>query len=223
MNSELSNKNEAEESNRINVNYLTLRKYLGGLGVALPIALIIGNGFKLEESISHYYYTGMSVVFTGVLIAFGLFLISYKGYPKENDEIVSDNAITNIAGFLAITVALVPTACSYCDAGVPNGHDDTIRSVVHLISAGLFIALMGFMSFNQFVKGENETITAKRRKRVYRTCGIVIWVVVVFLLLEFILGFKLTAFDTFVGEAIALLFFGVAWLTKSESLGKIGL
>jgi hypothetical protein len=82
---------------------------------------------------------------------------------------------------------------------------------------------MGFMSFNQFVKGEDETITAKRRKRVYRACGIVIWVVVIFLLLEFTLGFKLTAFDTFVGEAIALLFFGVAWLTKSESLGKIGL
>jgi hypothetical protein len=41
--------------------------------------------------------------------------------------------------------------------------------------------------------------------------------------LEFTLGFKLTAYDTFVGEAIALLFFGVAWLTKSESLGKIGL
>lgn len=223
MNSESSNENKAEKNNRINVDYLTLRKYLGGLGIALPIALLVGNGLKLEESISHYYYTGMSVVFTGVLIAFGLFLISYKGYPKKEDEIISDNAVTNLAGFLALIVALVPTACSYCEAGVPNGHDDTVRSTVHLVSAGLFIALMGFMSFNQFVKGEHEDITSKRRKRVYRTSGIVIWAVVLFLLLEFTFGFKLTAFDTFVGEAVALLFFGIAWLTKSESLGRIGL
>jgi hypothetical protein len=222
MNVDSSQENKVVENNRINVDYLALRRYLGILGIGLPIVLMVGHG-KIEESISHYYYTGMSVVFTGVLIAFGLFLISYKGYQKKEGELVSDNAVTNIAGFLAIIVALVPTACSDCDSGVPNGHDDTIRSIAHLLSAGVFIALMGYMSLVQFVKGEDENLVSKRRKRVYRICGIVIWTVVAFLLLEFVIGFQLTAYDTFIGETIALLFFGIAWLTKSESLEKIGL
>jgi len=223
MNNPSAEENLIEENDRINIDYLALRKYLGCLGIALPIALIIGNGGKVEESISHYYYTGMSVIFTGVLIAFGLFLISYKGYPKKEGELVSDNAVTNCAGFLAIIVALIPTACSHCDAGVPNGHNDTIRSMVHLVSAGLFIALMGYMSLIQFVKGEDQDVVSKRRRRIYRTCGVIIWAVVAFLLLEYAFGFQFTAYDTLIGEAIALLAFGTAWLTKSEFLEKIGL
>lgn len=223
MKNDTNQEKTTDVSNRINIDFLTLRKSLGVLGFLLPFALVLGNGWKIEESISHYYYTNMSVVFTGVLIAFGLFLISYKGYPKEEGELLSDNTITNWAGIFAIIVALVPTACSYCASGSPNGHNNTVASTVHLVCAGLFIALMGFMAFNQFVKGEHQDATAKKRKRLYRISGIVIWTAVAFLLVETIIGKSFTPVDTFVGETIALLFFGIAWLVKGEALEKIGL
>ncbi len=208
---------------KLNIDYLTLRKYLGILGIALPLVLIIGNGFKVENSISHYYYTSMSVVFTGTLIVFGFFLISYNGYHKGEGELFSDNFITNAAGLLAFVVALIPTACAACEDGVPNGHNDTVKSIIHLVSAGLFIIAMGYMSFNQFVKSDNNDKIAIRRKRLFRICGIVIWAIVLFLILEYVFKFRILECDTFIGETIALIAFGIAWLVKSKSLEKIGL
>ncbi len=222
MNNETVKEESVSSANRMNIDYLTLRKVIGVLGFLLSFVLVVGNGWKIEESISHYYYTGMSVVFTSVLVTFGLFLITYKGYPKEEGEVLSDNTITNWAGIFAIIVALVPTACSACEPGVPNGHNNTVASTIHLVSAGLFISLMGFMAFNQFVKGEHQDRTALKRKRVYRVSGIVLWVVVAFLLVEFIFKFSFTEIDTFIGETIALVFFGIAWLIKGEALEKIG-
>lgn len=207
----------------VNVNYLTLRRYLGILGISLPIILVMGNDFQLEPSISHFYYTDMIVVFTGILISFGLFLISYKGYKIKEGELFSDNLITNFAGILAFIVALVPTACAECDPGIPNGHNDGVRNFIHLLSAGLFITAMGFMSFVQFVKSDKSDPLTKRRKFIYRFCGLSIWAVVLFLFAEYVLDFKISQQDTFWGEFVALVFFGTAWLVKSESLENLGL
>lgn len=206
----------------INLNYLTLRKYLGILGIAMPFVLIIGNDFLIEESISHYYYTKMSVVFTGTLIAFGLFLISYKGYDKKQEELVSDNVITNCAGIFAWIVALIPTACSYCQM-VPNGHNDTVRTTIHLVSAGLFMIIMGYMSYIQFAKSNKTDDLTLRRNKIFRFCGLLIWVVVIGLLFEHLTGLHFTRSDVFWGETLALICFGIAWLIKSKSLGRFGL
>ncbi|NJM93934.1 MAG: hypothetical protein HC842_04040, partial [Cytophagales bacterium] len=81
------------------------------MGIALPALLWAINGFRLEPSISHYFYTAASPVFTGVLIAFGLFLFTYRGSPNDQDTARwdSQNRLTNVAGFLALFTALVPT------------------------------------------------------------------------------------------------------------------
>jgi len=206
-----------------NMDYLILRRTLGILGIALPIVLVMGNGFVMQESISHFYYTKMSVVFTGTLIAFGLFLLSYRGYDKKEDELIGDNIITNIAGIMAFFVALIPTACAECPAEIPNGHHDLVRNSIHLISAGLFIVIMGYMSFFQFTKSDKTDSLTKKRNRLFRTCGVVIWLAVLALVLKFAIDFY--AFDNFVFwcEAVALLSFGIAWLVKGKSLTRLGI
>jgi len=217
------NNDESINTANINITYLTLRKIIGGLGILMPFVLIAGNGGKVENSISHYYYTNMSVVFTGILISFGLILISYKGFSKKENEFLSDNLITNIAGVLAIIVAIVPTACDFCDLGFPNGHSNHTIGLVHFISAGLFIVIMGYMSFNQFSKSEIVNRSDKIRHIVYKTCGVVIWVAMLFLISIFV--FKYDKFRTavFWGEAIALVCFGVSWLVKSKALSEMGI
>jgi len=207
----------------INVNYVALRRLIGVLGIAMPFLLILGNRGHVESSISHFYYTDMSVIFTGILISFSLILISYKGYPKEDGEWLSDNLITNLAGVCAFIVAFIPTACGYCDTGVPNAHDNHIKDTVHLIAAGLFITMMGYMSFVQFTKGEVENKSDKIRQTIYKVCGLLIWFVVLLLLVLVLADYWPFSTVIFWAESIALVSFGVSWLVKSKALAEIGI
>lgn len=206
-----------------NVDYLVLRRTLGILGIALPIVLVMGNSFVMQESISHFYYTKMSVVFTGTLIAFGLFLLSYRGYDKKDSELISDNIITNIAGVMAFFVALVPTACAECSLEVPNGHDNVVKNSIHLISAGLFIVIMGYMSFSQFTKSDKTDSLTKKRNRLFRICGVVIWLAVLALIIKFSIDFNVFANYIFWCETVALIAFGIAWLVKGKTLTRLGM
>jgi hypothetical protein len=75
-------------------SYYRIRKIIGILGIALPILIFTFHG-ELLSSISHYYYPKSAVFFIAILFAFGLLLISYKGYEKDKDtEKLSDNLIT---------------------------------------------------------------------------------------------------------------------------------
>ena len=215
------NRHDSDAS--IHLNHINLRLYLGILGILLPLILFIGNGLRLESSISHFYYTRMSVVFTGILCSFGFLLISYMGYEKKSSEFISDDFITNLAGLAALLVAIIPTACSTCPSGVPNGHSDPLLNKIHLISAGVFIVAMGYMSFVQFTKSDKSDELTKKRNTIYRACGLLIWITVLYLMCSFLFNFSLTAYDVFIGETIALVCFGIAWLIKSKSLSALGL
>ncbi len=79
------------------ISYLTLRKAVGILGMALPAALLIGffifdAGCDFPPSISHFYYTDLGNIFVGTLCAVSLFLFSYNGHDK------GDKVTAKIAG-----------------------------------------------------------------------------------------------------------------------------
>src|SRR4051794_40937799 len=88
-------------------SFLFMRRGIGILGVALPIALpllygIIAGQWHLLNSMSRYYYTDTRNIFVGTLCAIGVFLFCYRYKP-------SDFWVSNAAGLAAITVALCPT------------------------------------------------------------------------------------------------------------------
>ena len=146
---------------KVNASYRTLRRLLGELGLLLPVILLIGNGFVIEPSISDFFYTRMGTVFTGVLIAFGLFLFTYRGHDKDPKlkEWISDNRVTNIAGVLAILTALVPTSFTegkgrecmhvFCENSATWG-------TFHLICAAGFLLIMGLIAIFKFTLGPKE-------------------------------------------------------------------
>ena len=207
----------------INTTHLKLRRNLGILGISLPAVLFIGNNLTIEPSISHYYYTHMIVIFTGVLAAFGLFLFSYRGYEKEVDEVISDNWLTNFAGFLAILTAVIPTACDFENCLMPHGHSDSFFGTVHLMCAAGFLAIMGWMAYFRFTRGDTSDPLKRRRNAIYRCCGIGVWVALIILGSQLIFDWHVTRYDVFLGETIALIFFGSAWLIKGKTLQAIGL
>lgn len=211
-----------------NLSYLMLRSLLGIIALLLPILLYVFNGNQLKSSISHFYYSSSSVLFIGSLFAFGLFLISYRGREKESR--ISDNTITNIAGVLAIIVAIIPTAfchspeCSLqiasklgecCDGESLTTqwiHNNQTMNTIHLVSAGLFMINMGIMSFFRFTKNPKS----QTYLWFYRTCGLLIWASILIMMIG--IFFNLNVFDHFIFtfETIALMVFGISWLVKGK-------
>ena len=209
-----------------NLSYFRVRKIIGYLGALLPY-LVAGAAREWLPSISDYYYSVSTLIFTGVLILTGVFLISYRGYQKES-EVFTDNIITNIAGVLLIIVAFVPTPY---DRGCPDGtclvmpicHCDAGWGAVHFVSAAGFFLLMGYLSIFHFTRGSKEGLKdpdKQFRNKIYRVCGIIIWaVLLITAAVVFFIG-KDKVFFSFIFwmEAIMLLFFGISWWVKGKGL-----
>lgn len=90
------------------LNYLTLRRALGIIGICLPWGIIAFYLFdpgekELRTSISAYYYSGMRDFFVGSLLTIGIFLVAYRGNHDRETKMAT------WAGFGAILVALCPT------------------------------------------------------------------------------------------------------------------
>src|SRR6478609_4598619 len=93
-----------KKNNQFELNYLQIRRSVGILGIALPIAVSVGTLLfckcgMLLDSISNYYYSIMGNVFTGILCAVSLFLYSYKGPDRI------DNYASSLACVFALGVA----------------------------------------------------------------------------------------------------------------------
>jgi len=203
------------------ISYLTLRKTIGILGIALPFVLFLGALLIFREgiqsSISSYYYTGMRDVFVGALWAIGIFLFSYRGYEPI------DNITGNLGCLFALGVALFPTA--------PDVNPSDAQKVVgffHMAFAALFFFTMIFFSLFLFTKTKPQIPPTRRklqRNLVYRVCGYLMILCVVLMTLYYMLPKSWTApfvpyNPVFWLETLAILSFGISWLVKGEAILK---
>jgi len=130
--------------------YRRLQFLVGTLAVTMPIVVVGGDwmidGEGPRGSLSSYYYSRTGDVFVGVLWAIGVVLLSYQARPRPGFE--RDRAVTSIAGMLAITVALFPTASD------PTTADTGSRWVafIHLIAAAGLFGLLAVLSAAYFTR-----------------------------------------------------------------------
>jgi hypothetical protein len=197
------------------ISYFTLRRFIGILGIALPLLMIIFNylassSWEIEFSISDYYDNASAgYVFVGVLFVLGFFLLSYKGYEKIDDR------TSDFGCICALGVALFPT----------TSKNYTVH-VMHFVFALLLFSTFIFFCLYLFRKTSGaKTVTRKKvlRNRVYVSCGIIMIVCVI--------GIALASFGVigaaagkykivFWLEAVALASFGFSWIVKGELLWK---
>ena len=201
------------------LSYLSLRKAVGIIGVALPFVLVFGNmilkGPGIERSISSYYYTDLGNVFVGSLCAIGVFLLSTRGYDRRD----------RIAGYLAcifaVGVALFPTTPQR-DATSP----DKFIGILHYTFAALLFLTFAFFCLKLFTETDKKKSPTRRklqRNNVYRVSGFVILACILLIVVV-----KLPAVKPLVErlkpvfwlESLAVVTFGVAWLTKGEMILK---
>ncbi len=202
-----------DNNSQLIYTYWTLRNAVGWIGILLPFVLMLGvflffDGQVIESSISKYYHTGMRDVFVGALCGIALFMFFYYGY----DQI--DNWTANFAGFFALVVAWFPTT--------QYGPSDTIGKI-HLTFAALLFLTLAFFSIFLFTKtdeGVPPTPEKLIRNKIYIICGIaiigcIISIAIYYLFIDTI--FPIPSF-VFWAETIALIAFGISWITKGETL-----
>jgi hypothetical protein len=200
-------------------SYLTLRKAVGIIGVALPFVLAFGKmllqGPGIQSSISYYYYTDMRNIFVGSLCAIGVFLMSYRGYELR-DEIAGI-----LASVFAIGVALFPTTPELCATS-----RDKLIGALHLSFAALLFLTLAYFSLALFTKtalDKEPTRQKLQRNTVYRVCGYTI-LGSIFLMFVVALPTVKSVFErltpVFWLESLAVVAFGVSWLTKGEAILK---
>jgi hypothetical protein len=196
------------------LHYLHIRRLIGALGFLLPVILILGMWILGEEevfqgSISKYYHTRMGDFFVGILCMVALFLFSYKGLDDKKERYkIKDNILGNIACILALLVAFCPTG-------------NTLIGTIHLISAGTFLFCLAMFSLVIFTKGDSDTRQQRRRKRIYRSCGIIILACLLLLILYFTPLMNILPDISFIKpililEIVSLWAFGISWITKGK-------
>lgn len=213
------------------ISFSKLRAFIGITGIALPVLAVLGclcfgeGKASFQISISHYYYSKMHIVFTGVLCVLGGFLITYQGKNKWESK------LSNFAGLCSFGIAACPTEFGgfivmpdrqniyllICDAVTPGW------GTVHFIFAGLlFVCFIIFcLYFFQTPDDPRDMNDAKfkRRKMIYKTCG---WAIIVSILMMAVF-FKwphlkkgIFIYSTFIFETTSLWAFGIAWLVKGS-------
>jgi hypothetical protein len=205
------------------IDTIRLRKFVGWLGfslawIVLGLFLIFNcmPGYIFPDSISATYYFAPTITpFMGILVSASILLMCYRGYDKTDDII---NTLTGIAG---LCICLFP--CSNTDMvamGIIPKYVGTFQLPValsgwlHSISAILFFALLAYNVMFLFTKSSGEiTENKKKRNLIYKICGI--GMICAMLILIFVCIFDIWA-GTWAVEAVALAFFGIAFLTKAD-------
>jgi hypothetical protein len=203
-------------SDSLVLSYLGLRKAIGIIGIALPFVLAFGKMLLdspgIQDSISAYYYTIMRDVFVGSLCAIAVFLMSYRGYERR-DDVAGD-----IACAFALGVALFPTT--------PAGQATSMIGAIHLAcAAGFFLTLAYFslVLFRMTAPNRAPTLRKVQRNRVYTVCGLIILasLAMIVVLALFPPAAPIRQLDPrFWLESLAVVAFGVSWLTKGEAILK---
>ena len=187
------------------INTERLRAMIGWLGMLLPWIVVLLIGY-FPQSISATWYTNACTVFMIILGSASFLLISYKGYEKIDDILLT------CSGIAGLGICLFP--CSVEDITGKVGTfliDSKISGIIHNVCAIVFFGILAYNSFFLFTKGSGEmTANKKIRNIIYRVCGVGMVASFMILLLP---TFRTQVWLT---EAIALYFFAISFLTKAN-------
>lgn len=227
------NQHENSGKNKLVFSYLTLRKLIGFTGIAVPFLLAVyprrpSDYHGLQPTISDYYYTDRGDVLVITLCILGTFLMTYKGYNRI------ERGLTFLSGICSIGIAFVPitAGCVECDYSVHTFNGGVLGALVgtgwHFALSTVFLSSLALMSLVFFTKTDpkiplklqNGRLSQKaKRNIVYKICGWVIAGSLLIMGLYFLIRPDLGRFPIiFTFQSIAVIAFGVSWITKGQTL-----
>jgi hypothetical protein len=216
-------------------SYLMIRTVVGILGLALPIAFIIGEAYFLHGdvhvrgSLSAYYHTSMHDLFVAGLSVIGFLLMTYMSAQTRT----WDFWLSLVAGIAVLGVVFFPIRRPGLADGAPmcgsepapadcstfqQAFGETPTAVVHFVSATIFIlslAVIAFLFAHREKKFENDV----RMAIAQRICGWAIIAAIAWAGLGFLVDVTIWELTPlYVGEVISVWAFGISWLLKGRDL-----
>lgn len=187
------------------INTIRLRATIGWLGMLLPWIVVVLIGY-FPASISATWYTNACTPFMIILGSASFLLISYKGYDKVDDILLT------CSGIAGIGICLFPCSVPSVIGNVGTFMiDSNVSNIIHFVSAVVFFGLLSYNSIFLFTKSSGDMTKRKKiRNIIYRVCGI--GMIASFLLL-LVPSFPIRVWLV---ETIALFFFGISFLTKAD-------
>lgn len=171
----------------------------------LPWIVVALIGY-IPNSISATWYTNACTVFMIILGSASLLLISYRGYERADDFVLT------LSGVFGLGICLFPCAVANAPGEVGTFMiDSVVSNIIHIACAIAFFGLLAYNSFFLFTKSSGEmTRNKKIRNIIYRVCGVGMLGSFAIMLLPYFPS------QTWVSEALALFFFGISFLTKAD-------
>ena len=206
------------------LSYHRVRLAVGILGVILPVILIIGgilSNNHLEPSISDFYHTTLRDIFVGTMFAIGIFLISYKGYQRDEGDWFSDDWVATLAGIAAFGLALFPNESQAVVTVSQEALGLKVSSIFHYASALTFFVCLGIFCYYQFPKTAQPT-----RRKIYFMCGHIIVISTILITITSYMKVKgspemkamVVDWNLVLWlEAIGVWAFAFSWLTKGKA------
>lgn len=193
---------------RLEIDHHTLKLIVGVMAISLALLTAIFSQTPLDSISAAYHEGGKSRdILVGFLFAIAAFLFAYNGRSKR--ELV----LAKVAAISAMGVALFPCACGDHPEIVPG---------LHVVSAVTMFLILAFFCWSFYQRAKTKKYPQARiRAILYLACGGIILVSIATMGADFFLGDaigQLIPRLMFYGEAIALIAFGVAWLTASRIL-----
>lgn len=196
------------------------RKLLTLIGITFPWLLFVGNNFELLASISANYHSGMRDVFVGILFAVGTMLVAYKGYSRKEDMAL------NVAGAMAIGVAVFPTMCdasasnvAVCSTGAFGGLGESVNNWLHRITALVFFAGIAYVCWfrrNDTLLQLDDELSRRRFEKGYMLLAIAL--VVLPLLVATVHFIKPLSGLVFWLEVTSMVVFSLYWYVKGREI-----
>ncbi|MCA2217410.1 DUF998 domain-containing protein [Jidongwangia harbinensis] len=215
-------------------SYLLVRSILGIIGVALPIAFIVGEawfidgGVQVRGSLSSYYHSTMRDLFVAALSVTGFLLLTYMAGQRNT----YDYWLSTVAGIAVLGVAFFPTtrpgigdapACGTSPepagcAAIQQHLGEALTARIHFVSAAVFILSLAAIAF-VFARREKRHHTDPRLATVQMVCGWVIVAAVGWSVLGLWVDLQIGPLTPlYVTEVVAVWAFGLSWLLTSRAL-----
>jgi len=196
------------EPKRPEIDHRTIKLIVGLVAISLAGLTSAFSATALASISASYYEGGWSQsIFIGFLFAIAAFFVAYNGLSR------ADMVLSKVTAAAALCVALFPCECGGRPALAPYVHGGA-ATVMFLI---LTYFCYGFFQRAQ-CKGHPQ---AKVREAIYAACGIAILLSILALGFDKFAGGSLSQRIprlVFYGESMALIAFGISWLTASRTL-----
>lgn len=187
------------------INTVRLRATIGWLGMLLPWIVVALIGY-FPQSISATWYTNACTVFMIILGSASFLLISYRGYDRKDDILLT------CSGLAGLGICLFPCSITHEHERVGTFLiDNHVSNILHMGFAIMFFGLLAYNTIFLFTKSTGEMTKKKKiRNAIFIVCGIGMIASFCILLLPWF------PCRVWVMETVALFFFGISFLTKAN-------